>query len=376
MPASSRFSAATPGTCERNAIRHMAAQEKEHFDRFDNLVRERGVRPTMLEPLWRVAGYALGATTALMGEKAAMACTVAVEEVIDEHYADQAERLGDSDTELKSLIEGARAEELEHREHALASGAEDAPAYPLLSAAHQVRLPHGDRPRGTAVNVNVPPPKTRPRHPPRQRQRRRTHRAAVRRRVCARPGVRLDGEDGRRALVRAGRVFQLGFEDAHDPPGETWMRPDGLAAAAWIPPGVKDSASFFIDQLRLTPLILNLTSVSRLSRAAALAGAMDDHPAEPHYYLAFIAVAPNKRGHGMGSALLEETLARVDRAGAPAYLENSNPRNLPLYQRLGFRTIKEVRARDGAPPLFAMWRPATGKRKTETQGQKPPPRRA
>lgn len=146
-------------------------------------------------------------------------------------------------------------------------------------------------------------------------------------------------------------------------PGETWMRPDGMAVAAWIPPGVKDSASFFIDQLRLTPLILNLTGISRMGRAAALAGAMEDHPAEPHYYLAFIAVAPNKRGHGMGGALLEETLARVDKAGAPAYLENSNPRNTPLYARHGFRTIKEVRARDGAPPLFAMWRPASGKRK-------------
>ncbi len=116
------------------AIEHMAAQEKAHFDRFDALAKERGVRPTALEPLWHFAGYALGAATALMGEKAAMACTVAVEEVIDEHYADQAERLGDSDPELKSLIETSRAEELQHRDHALASGAEDAPGYPLLSA--------------------------------------------------------------------------------------------------------------------------------------------------------------------------------------------------------------------------------------------------
>lgn len=116
------------------AIEHMAAQEQAHFERFDALMKERDVRPTMLEPIWYVAGYALGAATALMGEKAAMACTAAVEEVIDEHYADQAERLGDGDTELKSLIETARAEELQHRDLALAKGAEDAPAYPLLSA--------------------------------------------------------------------------------------------------------------------------------------------------------------------------------------------------------------------------------------------------
>jgi ubiquinone biosynthesis monooxygenase Coq7 len=117
------------------AIKRMAAQEDEHFAIFERLVNEREVRPTALEPLWRVAGYALGAVTALMGEKAAMACTVAVEEVIDEHYAAQAERLGDSDPELKSVIEKARAEELEHRDKALASGAEEAPAYSLLSAA-------------------------------------------------------------------------------------------------------------------------------------------------------------------------------------------------------------------------------------------------
>lgn len=139
--------------------------------------------------------------------------------------------------------------------------------------------------------------------------------------------------------------------------GETWMRPDGLAAAAWLPPGAADSPVFFIDQLRLTPLMVNLTGVSRLSRAAALAGAMEGHPAEPHYYLAFVGVAPNRQRHGMGRALLQETLARVDRAGAPAYLENSNPRNLRLYQELGFRVIKEVRAGKDAPPLFAMWRP-------------------
>jgi ribosomal protein S18 acetylase RimI-like enzyme len=143
-------------------------------------------------------------------------------------------------------------------------------------------------------------------------------------------------------------------------PGETWMRPDGLAAAAWIPPGVEDSPAFFIDQLRLTPLLMNLTGVSRLSRAAALAGAMEDHPSEPHYYLAFVGVAPNRQRRGLGTALLEETLARVDKAGAPAYLENSNPKNLPLYNELGFRVIKEVRARPDAPPLFAMWRPAAG----------------
>jgi ubiquinone biosynthesis monooxygenase Coq7 len=117
------------------AIRRMAAQEDEHFDTFSRLIRERGVRPTALERVWAVAGYALGAVTALMCEKAAMACTTAVEDVIEEHYANQAERLAASDPELKSVIEKARADEIEHRDHALEHGAEEAPGYSLLSAA-------------------------------------------------------------------------------------------------------------------------------------------------------------------------------------------------------------------------------------------------
>jgi len=116
-------------------IRHMAAQEKRHLDAFDKLIGERRVRPTALHPLWHVAGYALGAATALLGREAAMACTVAVEEVIDEHYAKQAAHLGDDDPELKTMIETFRAEEIEHRAIGLAEGAERAPAYELLKGA-------------------------------------------------------------------------------------------------------------------------------------------------------------------------------------------------------------------------------------------------
>jgi 3-demethoxyubiquinol 3-hydroxylase len=118
----------------RDAIRHMAEQEKRHLAAFDALVRGRRVRPTMLHPLWHVAGYALGAATALMGERAAMACTVAVEEVIDEHYQGQAERLGDSDPAVSETIEAFRADELAHRRTAIEHGATEAPGYELISA--------------------------------------------------------------------------------------------------------------------------------------------------------------------------------------------------------------------------------------------------
>jgi 3-demethoxyubiquinol 3-hydroxylase len=116
-------------------LAHMAEQEQHHLDTFSRLISERGVRPTALSPLWHVAGFVLGAGTALMGERAAMACTVAVEEAIDEHYADQAARLDQDEAALKATIEEFRAEELEHRDIGLANGAEQAPAYPLLSGA-------------------------------------------------------------------------------------------------------------------------------------------------------------------------------------------------------------------------------------------------
>ncbi len=116
-------------------IRRMAEQEQRHLAAFDKLVAERRVRPTVLSPLWHAAGFALGAATALLGERAAMACTVAVEEVIDEHYRRQSEALGDAEPALKSAIDEFRRDENEHRDVALAHGAEEAPGYPALSAA-------------------------------------------------------------------------------------------------------------------------------------------------------------------------------------------------------------------------------------------------
>lgn len=118
-----------------SSLRHMAEQERRHLAAFDKLVAARRVRPTFLSPLWHVAGFALGAGTALLGAEAAMACTVAVEEVIDEHYARQAEALGDDEAELKAAVTEFRADEIAHRDAALAQGAERAPAYPLLTGA-------------------------------------------------------------------------------------------------------------------------------------------------------------------------------------------------------------------------------------------------
>ena len=116
------------------AITHMAHQEERHRAFFDRMIAQRGVRPTLFQPFWHVAGFALGAVTAALGPDAAMACTAAVETEIDKHYAQQLVELGDSDPELSAAVADFRAEELEHRDHALAAGAENTPGYPLLSA--------------------------------------------------------------------------------------------------------------------------------------------------------------------------------------------------------------------------------------------------
>ena len=116
-------------------IAGMAEQEAGHRAKFDALMARRGVRPTVLTPFWSVAGYALGAATALIGPEAAMACTAAVEEEIDRHYSAQLDELEESgtDPELAAMIAEFREDEREHRDAALAAGAERAPGYPLLS---------------------------------------------------------------------------------------------------------------------------------------------------------------------------------------------------------------------------------------------------
>lgn len=123
------------GTDVEDTIREMAEQEQKHLLTFDSMIADRQVRPTALTPIWHVAGFALGAGTALLGPKAAMACTQAVEEVIDEHYAAQAEQLGDDEKDLRDTVEEFRADERAHRDKAIEEGAEQAPGYEILTGA-------------------------------------------------------------------------------------------------------------------------------------------------------------------------------------------------------------------------------------------------
>ena len=121
-----------PGAGE---IAGMAAQEAGHREVFDAMLVARGVRPTLLQPVWSAAGFALGAATALLGPEAAMACTAAVETEIERHYSQQLDDLGEADPELSGRIAKFRDDEREHHDHAIAAGAERAVGYPLLSGA-------------------------------------------------------------------------------------------------------------------------------------------------------------------------------------------------------------------------------------------------
>jgi 3-demethoxyubiquinol 3-hydroxylase len=127
--------AALHSRAKADLVRHMQAQEQRHLDTFTGLIADRGVRPTVLLPFWHLAGFALGAMTAALGERAAMACTVAVEEAIEVHYAGQIAALDDSEAELRATIARVREDELHHRDVAVAHGARQTPGFRLLSAA-------------------------------------------------------------------------------------------------------------------------------------------------------------------------------------------------------------------------------------------------
>ncbi|HEU5482694.1 MAG TPA: demethoxyubiquinone hydroxylase family protein [Sphingomicrobium sp.] len=124
-----------PNSQSAKLISRMAMQEQRHLKRFDELISERRTRPTALQPLWKIAGFALGAGTALISEEAAMACTDAVETEIDRHYGRQLDELGDEDPVLSADIAAFRADELEHRDTARSAGATRAFGYPLLTGA-------------------------------------------------------------------------------------------------------------------------------------------------------------------------------------------------------------------------------------------------
>jgi len=115
-------------------MERMQGEEQVHLNRFDALLNEHSTRPTLMTPLWRIAAYGLGVGTALLGEKAAHACTEAVETVIAEHYANQADEWEGRDPALAEQFRDYREDELRHHDHAVEQGAHEAPGYEVLTA--------------------------------------------------------------------------------------------------------------------------------------------------------------------------------------------------------------------------------------------------
>lgn len=141
------------------------------------------------------------------------------------------------------------------------------------------------------------------------------------------------------------------------PKGHVFFTPGGHAAAQWQPPGPPEPPMSFWQQMALLPRLIQNAGFNKIGRIVKLIEMMEaHHPKEPHYYLFMLGVRQDSQGAGLGSTLLTACLDRVDAAGMPAYLENSNPKNTRLYERHGFVVRGEGRARPDAPPLQFMWR--------------------
>ncbi|MGD0803700.1 MAG: GNAT family N-acetyltransferase [Candidatus Bathyarchaeia archaeon] len=160
-------------------------------------------------------------------------------------------------------------------------------------------------------------------------------------------------DDGRISALRD--MFRRGMQGNLRYGVETTTT-DLNACAIWAPPEALNESRSPLDPILTLPYLIGYSGFGRLRRMIAFSNACDEkRPHAPHQYLDFIGVHPDKQGQGYASALLRYTLTRLDMNGVPAYLESSNPRNNPLYQRHGFKIIEEIQLPDG-PTLWCMWR--------------------
>jgi ribosomal protein S18 acetylase RimI-like enzyme len=159
-------------------------------------------------------------------------------------------------------------------------------------------------------------------------------------------------DQGRRSMF-VYLVNKLGL-----PGNELWTAADYSTAALWVPPERADLKQPWWEEVIMIPTIVAFTGLSGLGRVDAFRKSADKHHPKdkPHFYLMTIGVDPRFQGQGLGSALLEATLAKIDAKGLPTYLESSNEKNVPLYKRHGYVVTSEFRPLPDSPPLWGMWR--------------------
>lgn len=160
--------------------------------------------------------------------------------------------------------------------------------------------------------------------------------------------------DDTRRLLALEHGFELYLRRVWLRHGETYATADSAGVCVWEPPGTWKLDVW--EQLSLLPAMLRIYGRMLPRLLGTLNAVEKGHPAEPHYYLAFIGVAPDSRGEGRGSILMHPVLQRCDAEGIPAYLEASAPRNRDLYLRHGFAVTEEIRPGRGGPPIWRMWR--------------------
>lgn len=139
-------------------------------------------------------------------------------------------------------------------------------------------------------------------------------------------------------------------------PHEEIYTTDGIqGGACWAPPGKWKMG--MVQQMRLLPAIVRTATLRRVPAVmGGLAAIEKKHPHAPHWYLLGLGVYPDLQGKGIGTQLMAPVLERCDREGTPAYLESSKERNVPLYERNGFKVTEEFRVPNGGPPVWLMWR--------------------
>ena len=164
------------------------------------------------------------------------------------------------------------------------------------------------------------------------------------------PVARWASPDAATFLDRRHEFFDA-FGGAAFEHGTAFVADDGAAVATWLPPGVEPDGEV------MAAIMDEQTPAHRKAEMDVFVEQMDRfHPKEPVWYLPLIAADPAHRGRGLGTALMEAAIERIDADGRPAWLESSNPRNIPLYQRFGFEIVGEIRT-ETSPVLTPMLRP-------------------